>query len=193
MALPALVALGASLTGFDAAIKALKIPSYLSTIRTSLTSISDTFSKMNTRALELVDKIKAIKLPKFPDIDIPRLQVTLPESWTKFGTRISTAIGDALPKVDDIKLPKIPLPDFETFRTSIAAKITSVLPDVSTLEDIKVRFPKMPEFELPKIPTIQVPEKITTFFDRIRAFNTSLLDFKIPEQVSIPRCRWQAI
>ena len=159
-ALPALVALGASLTGFDAAIKALKIPDYISSISRALTSVSDMFTKMNTKATDLVDKIKIIRLPKLPEIDIPKLKVTMPDSWSTLGTKITTAIGDALPKVEDIKIPKIKFPDFP---------------------DITAKFPKMPEFELPRIPEIKVPEKITTFFDSIRSFNQSLVDFVAPK------------
>lgn len=160
LAMPSLVALGASLSGFDAAIKALKIPDYISSISRALTSVSDMFSRMNTRALELVDKIKLIRLPGLPEIDIPRLKVTLPDSWSTLGTKITKAIGDALPKVEDIKIPRITFPDFP---------------------DITAKFPKMPEFELPRIPEIKVPEKITTFFDGIRAFNKSVVDFVAPK------------
>lgn len=160
LAMPSLVALGASLSGFDAAIKALKIPDYISSISRALTSVSDMFSKMNTRAIELVDKIKLIRLPSLPEIDIPKLKVTLPDSWSTLGTKITTAIGDALPKVEDIKIPRITFPDFP---------------------DITAKFPKMPEFELPRIPEIKLPEKIIDFFDSIRAFNKSVVDFVAPK------------
>ena len=71
-ALPALVALGASLTGFDDAIKALKIPDYLSSIRTSLKSVASTFELMKTRATKLVDSVKKIKLPEI-DLKFPKM------------------------------------------------------------------------------------------------------------------------
>jgi len=173
LALPSLVALGASLSGFDAAIKALKIPDYISSISRALTSVSDMFSTMSTKATDLVDEIKLIRLPSLPEIDIPKLKVTLPDSWSTLGTKITTAIGDALPKVEDIKIPRIIFPDFPD--------ITVKLPKMPEVEMPKLPKLKIPDIELPRLPELKIPEKITDFFDSIRAFNKSVVDFVAPK------------
>ena len=160
LGLPALVALGASLTGFDDAIKALRIPSILSSIRTSFNSIVKAFDNVKLRALNVVSFLDNIKLPDMPKLpDIPRIAITYPESWTKFGTRVSDAIRAALPTMDDIKLkiPKVPLTSLSTFFERVQLRIGNIFP---SFDDIKLKLPtiKLPEIDLPKMPEFKFPD-----------------------------------
>lgn len=160
LGLPALAALGASLTGFDDAIKALRIPSILSSIRTSFNSIVKAFDNIKLRALNVVGFLDGIKLPDMPKLpDIPRISITYPESWTNFGTRVSDAIRAALPTMDDIKLkmPKIPLTSLSTFYDNVKLRIGNIFP---SFDEIKLKLPtiKLPEIDIPKMPEFKFPE-----------------------------------
>ena len=186
-ALPGLIALGASLTGFDAAIKALKIPDYLRGIRTSFDKIargfrvlSDRFETLRLRFMLWGDELKKIKLPTLEDIKARIPKITLPESITTFVDNIKTRIGNIIPSMDDIKarLPKILLPaTWTTFLDNSKTRLGNIIP---SLKDIKLRLPK-----------ILLPATWTTFFDntstRIGNIIPSMDDIKarLPK-ISIP-------
>ena len=153
-ALPGIVALGASLTGFDAAIKALKIPDYLRGIRTSFDTIadgfrvlSDRFETLRLRFMLWGDELKKIKLPTLEDIKARIPKITLPESITAFVDNIKTRIGNIIPSMDDIKarLPRIsiPIPDavknFEMPKIAIPDAIKNLeMPDMTPLKNFLV-------------------------------------------------------
>ena len=153
-ALPALVALGASLTGLDAAIKALKIPDYTKSITKSIDRIgngfrvlSDKFDTLRLRFMLWGDEIKKISLPTLEDIKARIPKITLPESVTQFVDNIRTRIGNIFPSMDDIKarLPKmsIPIPDavknFEIPRVAIPDAIKNLeMPDMTPLKNFLV-------------------------------------------------------
>ena len=170
-ALPAVVALAASMAGFDAAIKALRIPAILTSIRTALNAIKTTFDNLKTKALSFVDRLKLIKFP-----DLPRLTVTFPESWTKLGTTMTNAIKAALPTLDDLKLrmPKLTIPSITTFYDNLKLRVGNIFP---SLDDLKLKLPKitLPDFDMPKFPRITFPEmpklalpSLTTFYDNLK-------------------------
>lgn len=178
LGLPALMALGASLSGFDDAIKALRIPSILSSIRTSFNSIVKAFDNIKLRALNVIGFLDGIKLPDMPKLpDIPKVSITYPESWTKFGTRVSDAIRAALPTMDDIKLkiPKIPLTSLSTFYDNVKLRIGNIFP---SFDDIKLRLPtiKLPEIDIPKMPEFKFPE-----LPRFNIMGADGKPFKFPE------------
>ena len=153
-ALPALVALGASMTGLDAAIKALKIPDYTKSITKSIDRIgngfrvlSDKFDTLRLRFMLWGDEIKKISLPTLEDIKSRIPKITLPESVTQFVDNIRTRIGNIFPSMDDIKarLPKmsIPIPDavknFEIPRVAIPDAIKNLeMPDMTPLKNFLV-------------------------------------------------------
>lgn len=153
-ALPALVALGASMTGLDAAIKALKIPDYTKSITKSIDRIgngfrvlSDKFDTLRLRFMLWGDEIKKISLPTLEDIKARIPKITLPESVTQFVDNIRTRIGNIFPSMDDIKarLPKmsIPIPDavknFEIPRVAIPDAIKNLeMPDMTPLKNFLV-------------------------------------------------------
>jgi len=153
-ALPALVALGASLTGFDAAIKALKIPDYLRGIRKSFDTIADSFrvlsDRFDTLRLRFMlwgDELKKIRIPTLEDIKAKLPRITLPESVTAFYDNIKTRISNIIPSMDDIKarLPRmsIPIPDavknFEMPRVAIPDAIKNLeMPDMTPLKNFLV-------------------------------------------------------
>ena len=153
-ALPALVALGASLTGLDAAIKALKIPDYTKSITKSIDRIgngfrvlSDKFDTLRLRFMLWGDEIKKIVVPTLEDIKARIPKITLPESVTQFVDNIRTRIGNIFPSMDDIKarLPKmsIPIPDavknFEIPRVAIPDAIKNLeMPDMTPLKNFLV-------------------------------------------------------
>ena len=153
-ALPALVALGASMTGLDAAIKALKIPDYTKSITKSIDRIgngfrvlSDKFDTLRLRFMLWGDEIKKISLPTLEDIKARIPKITLPESVTQFVDNIRTRIGNIFPSMDDIKarLPKmsIPIPDavknFEMPRVAIPDAIKNLeMPDMTPLKNFLV-------------------------------------------------------
>ena len=178
LGLPALAALGASLTGFDDAIKALRIPSILSSIRTSFNSIVKAFDNIKLRALNVVGFLDGIKLPDMPKLpDIPRISITYPESWTNFGTRVSDAIRAALPTMDDIKLkmPKIPLTSLSTFYDNVKLRIGNIFP---SFDEIKLKLPtiKLPEIDIPKMPEFKFPE-----MPKFNILDADGKPFKFPE------------
>ena len=153
-ALPGLIALGASLTGFDAAIKALKIPDYLRGIRTSFDTIadgfrvlSDRFETLRLRFMLWGDEIKKIVTPTLEDIKARIPKITLPESITNFVDNLKTRIGNIIPSMDDIKarLPRIsiPIPDavknFEMPKIAIPDAIKNLeMPDMTPLKNFLV-------------------------------------------------------
>ena len=153
-ALPALVALGASMTGLDAAIKALKIPDYTKSITKSIDRIgngfrvlSDKFDTLRLRFMLWGDEIKKIVVPTLEDIKARIPKITLPESVTQFVDNIRTRIGNIFPSMDDIKarLPKmsIPIPDavknFEIPRVAIPDAIKNLeMPDMTPLKNFLV-------------------------------------------------------
>ena len=153
-ALPGLIALGASLTGFDAAIKALKIPDYLRGIRTSFDTIadgfrvlSDRFETLRLRFMLWGDEIKKIVTPTLEDIKARIPKITLPESITNFVDNLKTRIGNIIPSMDDIKarLPRIsiPIPDavknFEMPKIAIPDAIKNLeMPDMTPIKNFLV-------------------------------------------------------
>ena len=153
-ALPGLIALGASLTGFDAAIKALKIPDYLRGIRTSFDTIadgfrvlSDRFETLRLRFMLWGDEIKKIVTPTLEDIKARIPKITLPESITNFVDNLKTRIGNIIPSMDDIKarLPRIsiPIPDavknLEMPKIAIPDAIKNLeMPDMTPLKNFLV-------------------------------------------------------
>jgi hypothetical protein len=162
-ALPALVALGASLTGLDAAIKALKIPDYIRTIRKAIDSIGNGFralsSKFDTLRLRFMlwgDELRKINIPTLEDIKARIPRITLPESVTQFVDNIRTRIGNIFPSLDDIKtrMPRLALPlAYTTFIDNVSTRMSNIIP---SLDDIKTRLPK-----------ILLPATWTTFIDNV--------------------------
>ena len=80
LVVPGLVAIAASITGFDDAIKALKIPDQLKTLKTALTSV---------KAALTID-LKDLKLPE-------KFKITLPEGFTKTLDSITDGLGKFVP------------------------------------------------------------------------------------------------
>ena len=80
LVVPGLVAIAASITGFDDAIKALKIPDQLKTLKTALTSVKAALT------IDLDD----LKLPE-------KFKITLPEGFTKTLDSITDGLGKFVP------------------------------------------------------------------------------------------------
>ena len=80
LVVPGLVAIAASITGFDDAIKALKIPDQLKSLKTALTSVKAALT------IDLDD----LKLPE-------KFKITLPEGFTKTLDGITDGLGKFVP------------------------------------------------------------------------------------------------
>jgi hypothetical protein len=124
-AIPALVALGASLTGLDAVIKALALPKTFSLFGKTITTFKNTITGIGTTMSTFADSVKnfKIKLPDLPKIrfvdlagepydfskwtkNIPTIDVTaIRSNVTTFFDDIATKINtDLVDKMDDFNV-----------------------------------------------------------------------------------------
>lgn len=176
----------ASLTGADAAIRALKIPDMIKGVKTFFSNIADYF-----------DKIRKIELPKIEFIGGSTGRIKLPEIPTP---RFVTAAGDLIEAGKNFLDIKIKTPAIN-FIDSVGTKITEFidykikLPAINfidnagqAIDQIKLKIPdiKIPEiptpkfisstvdfakgieFEMPKLPEIKIGEGATNFVQKLK-------------------------
>ena len=113
-----IVAIAASLTGFDAAIKAMALPGKFKTFNMGWTKFTDEIVYMGIRIEEFGKKVKAFR-PRFPDM--PKISFVdakgMPYDFTK--TKLSISVG---PKIDLIKAGTNAF--FDSIQASINTKWT---------------------------------------------------------------------
>jgi len=174
----------ASLTGADAAIRALKIPDMIK-------GTKDFFKRIGS----IFDTIRGVKLPelpkiqfeggslgkiKLPEIPTPRFVTAAGELLEagknfldiKIKQPISRFVNSAGDMVDQIKLkiPEIPTPRFVTAAGDAIDKIDIKMPDIPTPKFVSasVDFVKNIELELPKLPQIKIGEGDFSFIQKLK-------------------------
>jgi len=174
----------ASLTGADAAIRALKIPDMIK-------GTKDFFKRIGS----IFDMIKGVKLPelpkiqfeggslgkiKLPEIPTPRFVTAAGELLEagknfldiKIKQPISRFVNSAGDMVDQIKLkiPEIPTPRFVTAAGDAIDKIDIKMPEIPTPKFVSasVDFVKNIELELPKLPQIKIGEGDFSFIQKLK-------------------------
>ena len=174
----------ASLTGADAAIRALKIPDMIK-------GTKDFFKRIGS----IFDTIRGVKLPelpkiqfeggslgkiKLPEIPTPRFVTAAGELLEagknfldiKIKQPISRFVNSAGDMVDQIKLkiPEIPTPRFVTAAGDAVDKIDIKMPDIPTPKFVSasVDFVKNIELELPKLPQIKIGEGDFSFIQKLK-------------------------
>lgn len=172
LAMPALVAVAASLTDFDAVIKATRVPYYLEVITDAFKGFVNSIKRISRAINAVIDAAKAI-----PD-NIPKIRLVLPESWGKIklpeipkpaflykGIEYAQDKMDSFKKLFRVNLPEIPKPAFLAGGIAYAAdKIGDLqktwgqirLPNVSGLLD-----------NLPKL-EIEIPDGLKNTFQTIK-------------------------
>ena len=176
----------ASLTGADAAIRALKIPDMIKGVKTFFSNIAGYF-----------DKIRKIELPKIEFIGGSTGRIKLPEIPTP---RFVTAAGELIDAGKNFLDIKIKTPVIN-FIDSVGTKITDFidykikLPVINfvdnagqAIDQVKLKIPdiKIPEiptpkfisstvdfakgieFEMPKLPEIKIGEGATNFVQKLK-------------------------
>ena len=141
MMLPALVALGASLTGFDAAIKAMALPGKFKTFNTNFVKFSDEIVYMGIRIEEFSKKVKGFfKVPELPKIGFVDVEGK-PYDFKKFKIK--------LPDIPKLQIPETTLNAidgiknstnafFDGIKTGVVTKLTVALePALLTMDSIK--------------------------------------------------------
>ena len=161
LAMPALVALTASLTGFDDVIKALRVPYYIGVLKDTFTAFTNSIKAISRAVNAVIDAAKAI-----PD-NIPKVRIVFPENWKVRLPEIPRpnffykGIAYAADKLEDFKklfrinIPEIPKPAFMVAGVAYAAdKIDDIkktwanikLPNLAGTFD---NFPKL-QIEIPQ-------------------------------------------
>ena len=151
MMLPALVALGASLTGFDAALRALALPKIFDGFNTNFTKFTDEIFYMGVRIEEFSKKVKGFfKVPELPKIgfvdktgapyDFSKINAKLTAPFDTLNTKITeflTPATESIAKsVDDFKLTTTAW--FDGIKSSVTTKIGAGIEAIDTsLDTIK--------------------------------------------------------
>ena len=151
MMLPALVALGASLTGFDAALRALALPKIFDGFNTNFTKFTDEIFYMGVRVEEFSKKVKGFfKVPELPKIgfvdktgapyDFSKINAKLTAPFDTLNTKITeflTPATESIAKsVDDFKLTTTAW--FDGIKSSVTTKIGAGIEAIDTsLDTIK--------------------------------------------------------
>ena len=151
MMLPALVALGASLTGFDAALRALALPKIFDGFNTNFTKFTDEIFYMGVRVEEFTKKVKGFfKVPELPKIgfvdktgapyDFSKINAKLTAPFDTLNTKITeflTPATESIAKsVDDFKLTTTAW--FDGIKSSVTTKIGAGIETIDTsLDTIK--------------------------------------------------------
>ena len=151
MMLPALVALGASLTGFDAALRALALPKIFDGFNTNFTKFTDEIFYMGVRIEEFSKKVKGFfKVPELPKIgfvdktgapyDFSKINAKLTAPFDTLNTKITeflTPATESIAKsVDDFKLTTTAW--FDGIKSSVTTKLGAGIETIDTgLDAIK--------------------------------------------------------
>lgn len=177
IAMPALVAIAASVTGLDAAIKALRLPNTfknISKVPTVLRAVADAVEAAKKSLVSVADKIKNIKwmdlVPKvtFPDnaAFLERVNTTATSLRTALVSQI-TETTTAL-KTTFLEFTKTVTAKAENLKTQILSPITKAIDNLKlTISNIK--FPELPKLAWPKavtdlkLPTVEMPEALKNF------------------------------
>ena len=136
MGLPALVALGASLTGFDAALRALALPKIFDGFSTNWTKFTDEIFYMGVRIEEFTKKVKGFfKVPELPTIgfvdktgapyDFSKINAKLTAPFDTLNTKITTLLTPGAEKIattiDDFKLTTTAW--FDSIKSGVTTKL----------------------------------------------------------------------
>lgn len=159
IAFPALIAIVASLTGFDAVIKALRLPYTIDLLKSSFTTISDIFGKI---AKSLGSTIKTITgladklLIKLPADLFEKLKLKIPKIP---GVKLFMGGVEATVDMFKMNLPKIP---------GVKLMMGGVEATADMLKSFgRIKLPDITKV-LPKF-VLDVPEKVTKAFDNVKA------------------------
>ena len=152
MMFPALIALGASLTGLDAAIKAMALPGKFKTFNTNFIKFSDEIVYMGIRIEEFTKKVKGFfKVPELPKIAFVDVEGK-PYDFKKFKIK--------LPDVPKLQIAESTLNSIEGIKTSTNAFFDGIKTGVVTKLTVAVE------------PTLLAIDNIKTsvngFFDGIK-------------------------
>lgn len=174
IAMPALVAIAASITGLDAALKALRLPNTFKNISKVLTTVSDAVKSATKSLVSVADKIKNIKwmdlVPKvtFPDnaAFLERINTRAASLRTALVSQI-TETTTAL-KTTFLEFTKTVTTKAENLKATILSPITKAIDNLKlTISNIK--FPELPKLAWPKavtdlkLPTVEMPEALKNF------------------------------
>ena len=170
LAVPALIALVASVTGLDDELRALKIAEVFPRFAKSVATFVDGIKSFGTKTLGFVDSVRNFKpkvpeLPKIAFVDIEGK----PYDFNKFKLKVPE-----LPKLRLPEIPRIALPELPKLRFPEIPRLT--LPEIP-----KVNFPEIPKLTLPEglLDKIQsVKNSVQNFFDKIPR-----IKFTMPEGV----------
>ena len=174
IAMPALVAIAASITGLDAALKALRLPNTFKNMSKVLTTVSDAVKDATKSLGTVADKIKNINWLKL----IPR--VTFPDG-TAFLERVNTraaSLRTALVsqitqtttalKTAFLEFIKPVTTKAENLKAAILSPITQAIDNLK-LKVANIKFPELPKLAWPaavtnlKLPSIEMPEALKNF------------------------------
>lgn len=185
--MPALVAITASIFGFDAALKALRLPNTFKNISKVLTTVSDAVKSATKSLVSVAAKIKNIKwmnlVPKvaFPDsaaflervnTRAASLRTALVSQITQTTTALKTAFLEFVKPVTT---------KAENLKAAILSPITKAIDNLK-LSTANIKFPELPKLAWPaavsnlKLPTVEMPEALKNFkFPEMPSF-TEVMD-----------------
>ena len=170
LAVPALIALVASVTGLDDELRALKIAEVFPRFAKSVATFVDGIKSFGTKTIGFVDSVRNFKpkVPELPKIGFVDIEGK-PYDFNKFKLKVPE-----LPKLRLPEIPRIALPELPKLRFPEIPRLT--LPEIP-----KVNFPEIPKLTLPEglLDTIQsVKNSVQNFFDKIPR-----IKFTMPEGV----------
>lgn len=174
IAMPALIAIAASITGLDAALKALRLPNTFKNISKVLTTVSNAVKSATKSLVSVATKIKNIKwmnlVPKvaFPDsaaflervnTRAASLRTALVSQITQTTTALKTAFLEFVKPVTT---------KAENLKAAILSPITKAIDNLK-LSTANIKFPELPKLAWPaavsnlKLPTVEMPEALKNF------------------------------
>lgn len=174
IAIPALVAIAASITGLDAALKALRLPNTFKNMSKVLTTVVDAVKDATRSVVTVADKIKKINwlklIPRvtFPDGKIflervnakaASLRTSLISQITKTTTALKTVFLEFIKPITT---------KAENLKAAILSPITTAIDNLK-LKIANIKFPELPKFAWPKVvtdlklPTVEMPEALKNF------------------------------
>lgn len=173
IALPSLLAIGASITGLDDAIKALRVPAIMKNLGTAVESVVNAV-KAATRSVAMVaDKIRNIKwLDLVPTIRFPDNKTFLERINTR-AADLRTALVSQISRATMAIRSVFPLTEWRdainlkvtNMRTAITNPITNAINNFKLAFD-KFKLPDLPKLTWPqavvdlKLPTIELPKAL---------------------------------
>jgi regulator of replication initiation timing len=183
---PAGIAVIASLTGLDAAIRALKLPDMIAGVKTFFTNVGNLFDRIRNIELPKVSltggSFGKIKLPEIPTPRFVTAAGELIEAGKNFlDIKIKTpainfvdSVGTKITEFIDYKIT-MPAINFVDNAGQAIDQIKLKIPDIKIPEiptpkfvSSTIDFAKGIEFEMPKLPELKIGEGATNFVQKLK-------------------------